>query len=147
MAYSLEEGQPALTPPECTIQIINENLDRIRWDNHCDLASITANTSKATTAYERANRFGKRRNTVIIGGIRAAVLRNEAKEHADSVVMGEAGNSWLLLLEAFKHNKLKLFYNQKRVIGLCLSMIPRYHLLKRENYKAICVQTTRTVPP
>ena len=136
----------ALMPPEFTIEIIDENFDRIPWDNPYDLIGITANTSQATRAYEIADKFRKRGNIVVIGGIHATVLPNEAKKHADSVVVGEAENSWPLLLEDLKYNKLKPFYKQKGVIDLRLSPIPRYDLLKQENYNIIWVQTTRGCP-
>lgn len=136
----------SLTPPEFMIEIIDENFDQIPFDNDYDLVGITANTSQAIRAYEIADRFRKRGNTVVIGGIHATVLPYEAKEHADTVLIGEAENSWPLLLEDYKHNRLKPFYKQEKVVDLRLSPLPRYDLLKPENYTVVWVQTTRGCP-
>jgi len=136
----------ALTPPEYKIDVIDENFDPIPWKTRYDLIGITANTSQATRAYEIADEFRKRGNTVVIGGIHATILADEAKEHADSVVVGEAESTWPVLLEDLKHNKVKPFYKQQGPIHLRLSPIPRYDLLKPENYSIIWVQTTRGCP-
>lgn len=136
----------ALTPPEFEVEVVDENFDPIPLDNGYDLVGITANTSQATRAYEISDEFRKRGATVVMGGIHATVLANEAKEHADSVVVGEAENIWPLLLEDFKHNRLRPFYNQEGVVDMGLSPAPRYDLLKAENYRLVWVQTTRGCP-
>jgi radical SAM superfamily enzyme YgiQ (UPF0313 family) len=136
----------ALTPPEYKIDVIDENFDPIPWKTRYDLIGITANTSQAMRAYEIADEFRKRGNTVVIGGIHATVLADEAKGHADSVVVGEAEGSWPVLLEDLKHNKLKPFYKNQGAVDLRQSPIPRYDLLKGKNYNIIWVQTTRGCP-
>jgi radical SAM superfamily enzyme YgiQ (UPF0313 family) len=136
----------ALTPPEHTIEVIDENFDPIPWDIHYDLVGITANTSQAKRAYEISDEFRRRGNTVVMGGIHATVMADEAKEHADSVVVGEAEGCWSALLDDLKHNKLKPFYKKHGPIDLQLSPIPRYDLLKPENYSLVWVQTTRGCP-
>jgi len=136
----------ALTPSEHEIKIIDENFDPIPWDNRYDLVGITANTSQATRAYEIADAFRKRGNTVVVGGIHATVLPVEAKEHADCVVVGEAENTWSTLLKDYEHNQLKPYYKTDKLVDLSMSPIPRHDLLKKENYEIIWIQTTRGCP-
>lgn len=136
----------ALTPPEFEIELIDENSNSIPWENHYDLIGITANTSQATRAYEIADRFRGKGTTVVMGGIHATVFPNEAKEHADSVVVGEAENTWRKLIEDYRHNQLRPFYKENNAIDLSLSPIPRYDLLKKKKNDVIWVQISRGCP-
>ena len=47
---------------------------------------------------------------MVIGGIHASVLPEEAKQHADSVVIGEGEYLWERILEDFKNGVLQPYY-------------------------------------
>ena len=100
----------ACTPREHEIEIISEWYDKIDFNKNYDIVGISTFTKDAPRAYEIAERFRKKGITVILGGIHPTVLPEEAKEHADSVVVGEAEENWPILLNDFKNNKLKPFY-------------------------------------
>jgi len=57
-------------------------------------------TEQATRAYAIARRFREGNIKVVLGGIHATTLPDEAKLHVDSVVVGEAENSWQKLLDS-----------------------------------------------
>ncbi len=136
----------ALTPPDFEVDFIDENYEEINFDIRYDLVGISAMTQQATRAYEIADEFRKRGVKVVIGGIHATVLPEEAKEHADSVVMGEAENTWPEFIKDLRKGQVKPYYKSETPVDLSQSPVPRYELLKKYDYKMIWVQTTRGCP-
>ncbi len=104
----------SLTPPEHEINIIDEHFgDIVNYDTDCDFVGITARTIDATRAYEIADEFRKKGKTVILGGIHTSFNPDEASQHADTIVCGEAENLWTTVLDDVSHNRLKPYYNSK----------------------------------
>jgi radical SAM superfamily enzyme YgiQ (UPF0313 family) len=136
----------ALTPSYITIEYIDENYEEINFDNAYDLVGITAMTQQASRAYEIADQFKRKGARVVIGGIHATVLPQEAKEHADTVVIGEAENTWPELISDFMKGELKPYYRSKVLVDMTKSPVPRYDLLTKYNYKVPWIQTARGCP-
>lgn len=84
----------SITPRELDVEILDENIDTIDYNSPVDLVGISSNTSEINRAYEICDEFRKRGIAVVIGGIHASALPDEAGEHADSVVIGEAEGLW-----------------------------------------------------
>ena len=137
----------AHTAPEHSIQIIDEEIEQIDFDEPADLVGITAMTFKAKRAYEIARQFRKRRVPVVMGGIHATVCPGEVKQHVDSVVIGEAEDIWPRLLDDLsKRGRLEEFYRAEAFPDLHKSRSPRYDLVKNRNYIYSYLQTTRGCP-
>ncbi len=136
----------ALTPETFEIKLIDENIESIDFNEEYDLIGITAMTRLAPRAYRIADKFREKGVTVVIGGIHATVLPEEVKEHADSVVVGEAEETWPLLIDDFLNKKLKPFYKQKNMTDLSNVPLPKYELLDSIKNKNIWIQTTRGCP-
>ncbi|NHJ39620.1 MAG: B12-binding domain-containing radical SAM protein, partial [Asgard group archaeon] len=110
----------ALTPKEHIVRIIDDTVEIINFDEEYDLVGITIMTTTANRGYEIADEFRRRSIPVVIGGWHASVLPEEAKQHAESVVIGEAENLWPELLNDFSKAKLKPFYKQTEKVDLGL---------------------------
>ncbi len=136
----------ALTPPSFDIEVIDENVETINFSNTYNLIAISFMTQQATRAYQIADKFKEMNVKVVLGGIHATVLPEEAKRHADSVIIGEAEYLWPEFINDFKKNKIKPFYKSDKIVDLKDSPIPRYDLIKNKNYKIIWIQTTRGCP-
>ncbi len=136
----------ALTPPDFEIVYLDENYEDIDFSARYDLVALSAMTQQATRAYEIADEFRRRKVKVVIGGIHATVMENEAGTHADAVVVGEAENTWPALVSDFVQGKLQRVYRSAAPVDLTRSPQPRYELLKKYDYKMIWVQTTRGCP-
>ena len=123
----------ALTPPDVEVSISDEMVEPLDFQKDADLVGITFVTPFAHRAYETASAYKRQGRTVIMGGPHASLLPEEVKKHSDSVVIGEAEDTWPLLIEDFRKNKLKPFYKSKAPE---LQSIPfaRRDLLKREKY-------------
>jgi radical SAM superfamily enzyme YgiQ (UPF0313 family) len=100
----------ALTPPPHTVKIINENYEDLDFDEPADLVGITSYTMTAPHVYSLADEFRRRGKRVVLGGYHPTAMPAEAKEHADSVVLGEAEATWPLVLEDASVGKLQPFY-------------------------------------
>ena len=100
----------AATPPEWEVLLADEVQEDIDFDGQYDLVGITAMTHQAVRAYQIADRFRSRGIPVVLGGIHPTVLPDEAIQHADAVVMGEAEPVWAGLLQDLLEGKLQQFY-------------------------------------
>lgn len=110
----------ALTPGNWEFDVIDENkelaLDEkeeniIFKDRKIDLVAITAVTYQVARAYKIAAACRKAGIPVVMGGIHASVMTDEAVQYADAVVVGEAEVIWPQLIKDFEEGKLKKIYN------------------------------------
>ena len=116
------EALDRVTPQEHSINIIDERFEKIRFEEEYDLIGISAMTYQAPRAYMIADEFIKRDKKVVLGGWHPSVMSEEAKHHADSVVIGEGEEAWPQLLEDAKQGTLKQYYRQETPIDF--SAIP-----------------------
>jgi radical SAM superfamily enzyme YgiQ (UPF0313 family) len=134
----------AATPEEHNVEIIDGNIKNINFNKEYDLIGIHCNTSTAFMAYEIADEFRKHGTFVVIGGWHASALPEEAKQHADAVVIGEADETWPQLLKDFEEGNVKTFYHQNRPVDPKFIPYPRLTLYPKE--KVISIQATRGCP-
>ena len=74
--------------------LTDENATDIDFQKQTDLVGITAMTITAQRAYEIADTYRARGVKVILGGSHPSALPQEASQHADAVVIGEAEGIW-----------------------------------------------------
>lgn len=123
----------ALTPPEIEVELVDLDLEEIDYDDKVDLVGITLWTRLANSAYETADEFRKRGVPVVLGGNHPSLMLEEAKKHADAVVVGEGELVWPTLLKEFKDKK---HFNNggvakaKEKHNLKNLPVPRYELFK-----------------
>jgi radical SAM superfamily enzyme YgiQ (UPF0313 family) len=136
-----------LTPPHHQVSILDESLTEIDFDQEVDLVAVTAITPLAPRGYEIADQFRQRGRKVVIGGIHASWLPDEAKKHSDSVAIGEADEIWIKILEDAEEGDLKPFYRQDGRTDLSRLPIPKRGLLPQKGYLFHnLIQTTRGCP-
>lgn len=138
----------ALTPKsEWHVKILDEQVERIDFEQDVDLVGITSLYMSSWRCYQIADQFRSRGITVIIGGMHASMLPEEAAAHADSVVIGEAEEIWRSILDDFCENKLKECYKAPRRVpmDMCCPTI-KYDLVNPANYNVGIIQTSRGCP-
>ncbi len=137
-----------LTPRIHDVTIVDENYEEPDWDREWDIVGITAMTQQAERAYEIADRFRASGRYVVMGGIHASVMPDEAADHADTVFAGEAETTWPQFLTDYASGTPKPLYRQAD--DVCVDMtsipLPRYDLVAKYRYPVIWVQTTRGCP-
>ena len=137
----------AATPEHVDVEITDEAIEPINYNCDADLVGVTALTRFAPRAYEIADRFRQWGTKVVLGGLHPSALPEEAIQHCDSVVIGEAESVWPSLIKDFQKNQLKKFYKSKNFIDLSLVRQPRRDLYKKERYLFThLIQTTRGCP-
>ena len=136
----------AHTPLEHSVKIIDEEIEDIDFNEPVDIVGLTAMTFKAKRAYEIAKEFRARGVKVIMGGIHASMCPDEASEHVDCVVIGEAEDLWPQILVDVASGRLKRQYYAEFFPDLKASHIPRYDLVKSHHYLYSYLQTTRGCP-
>jgi len=67
-------------------------------------------TSSSAEAYLLAGRYRKAQCKVVMGGPHVSCLPDEALQHCDSVVIGEAESVWGQVIRDFENNALKKIY-------------------------------------
>src|SRR5437660_11838497 len=121
----------SLVPPEipADIRILDEGVDEIDPDRiDADLVGISAITGTAPRAYEIAARLRQRHIPVVIGGVHPTLMPEEAIEHADSVVVGYAEESWPQLLRDFVRGRMLRRYDQSPDLKLANLPFPQRQL-------------------
>ena len=121
----------ALTPPDIEVSLTDENVTGIDFQKELDLVGITALTTTAQRAYEIADTFRARGVKVVLGGIHPSILPEEAGQHADAVVIGEAEGIWSNLIEDFMANRLQKRYQQHQRPSMLNVPIPRRDLFAK----------------
>jgi radical SAM superfamily enzyme YgiQ (UPF0313 family) len=136
----------SITPEDHEVKIIDERVgQRIDYNNHYDIVGITAFTPYINRAYDIADNFRKKGTKVVLGGYHPSAIPEESKQHADSVIIGEAEYTWIQLLKDFKNDNLKPIYLPDRPVEQ--SDIPA---AKRDqtkgNYFYAAIQASRGCP-
>ena len=103
----------AITPKEHEVIVVNERYAPINFQNHYDLVNINFTTSTAPRAYEIADAFRQKGVVVVLSGLHASAVPKEAKQHADSVLLGRGELNWLDLLSDINKKNLQPFYKAK----------------------------------
>lgn len=132
----------AITPRKHSVKIVNENYEDIDFKQDVDLVGITCYTMTAPRVYEIADEFRKRGKTVILGGYHPTAMPEEAKQHADSIVMGMAEANWPKAIEDFENGKLKPIYERDHTFDLSKAPPLRRDLIRYNPFLG-AIQTTR----
>ena len=96
--------------PPHQVEIVDEYNQTICLDTPADLIGITCNTPNAGHVYDLADSFRDRGRMVVLGGPHATLLPEEARNHADAVVIGEAERVWPMVIEDAARGFLQPFY-------------------------------------
>jgi radical SAM superfamily enzyme YgiQ (UPF0313 family) len=132
----------ALTPYKHSVKIINENFEDIDYNIDVDLVGITCYTMTAPRVYRIADEFRRRGKTVVLGGYHPTAMPEEAKKHADSVILGMAENNWPKALKDFEEGKLKPIYEKDHNFNE-LKIPPLKRNLIKDNPFLGAIQTTK----
>ena len=133
------------TPEQYEVEIVDEAVEDLNFDAQADLVGITCMTPLAPRAYELAAHFRKRGVPVVMGGIHASYMPEEALRYADTVVVGEAENIWPRLLEDFAQGRMQKIDQADEQPDIETLLPPRRDLLTGE-YFVQTVQTGRGCP-
>lgn len=123
----------AYLKPDDEITIIDEHVEELTLDDEPDLVVIQAYITSAFRSYRIAEHYRNKGCYVVMGGLHVTSLPDEAAQHADTIILGPAGNAWTTFLEEFRARR-----PQKRYVSTVRTMEGkppiRRDLIKRERY-------------
>jgi radical SAM superfamily enzyme YgiQ (UPF0313 family) len=107
----------ALSPDDVELSLRDDTVKRIDpatdIDGRLDLAALTVSTKTALRAYELAAAYRQHGVKVVMGGIHPTAVPEEALEHCDAVVVGEAEGLWERLVADAREGRLQRLYRHE----------------------------------
>jgi radical SAM superfamily enzyme YgiQ (UPF0313 family) len=126
------------------IVLTDENIEPIDFDLKADMVGISAMTSYVDRGYEIADQFRAQGVPVVMGGVHPSFMPDEALQHCDAVVVGEAELVMPKLLDDLKSGSMRGIYKANALHPMAGLPMPRYDLLKKNRYvNRTFVQTSR----
>jgi len=136
----------ALTPDD-EVTVIDELVEDVPLDTPADLVGITALTDNVIRAYQLADAFRARGVPVVMGGAHPSAVPQEALQHADAVVAGEAEGTWERVVELVRAGGRPQGVYQGSMANMEGLQWPRRDLIRKERYFPVdMVQTSRGCP-
>ena len=99
----------SLTPDDVDITVVDEEIGEIDFSSEFDLVGISCMTATASRSYQLSDMLRQRGSKVVLGGIHPTVLPQEAIQHADAVVIGEAEGCWADVISDCRKKRLQKF--------------------------------------
>lgn len=122
--YALE----ALIGSRCDVQIVDEQVDEIPFDEDIDLVCITSTTPQISRAYQISSLFRNRGIPTAIGGVHATCLPNECQSFCTSVCVGEAEGYIDQMLQDLNNRRMARRYENRLSVSMNDTPFYRYEL-------------------
>lgn len=135
----------ALAPPGWEVEVVHEQVRPVTIDRGVDLVALSFFSGFADRAYDIADAYRKLGVPVVVGGPHVTYWVEEALEHADAVVTGEADSVWSEVVGDAERGQLRRVYRGAAhpLTGL---PTPRYDLLEARFVVRRVIQATRGCP-
>ena len=101
----------SMIPARFDREFFDDRIERINYDSDTDVVFITAETYTVKRAYFIASEFRRRGKKVIMGGYHVTLCPDEAEEHADAVMVGNADRIISEVLADLEAGELKKRYD------------------------------------
>ena len=128
----------ALTPADVTLSLRDDTVRRLDpaadLDFTADLAAITVSTRTARRAYELAAAYRARGVKVVMGGIHPTAVPEEALEHVDAVVCGEAEGLWEQVVADARAGGLQRVYRHETLPEYRTPVVPDRSIFPKKGY-------------
>ena len=92
----------AITPVDVEMEYIDERVEELPEVIGSDVIALSVETFAARHAYEIARKYKTEKNRIIMGGFHPTVLPDEALEHCDTVLIGDAEDTWPEYLKDYR---------------------------------------------
>lgn len=106
----LAMGILAARAPDWDVVFFDEKVESIEFNDDPDLVAMSVETFTARRAYAVADQYRTRGIPVVMGGYHPTFMPQEALQHADAIVTGDAEGAWEQLLMDFKQQRLQPIY-------------------------------------
>jgi len=115
------------------IELIDQHVEKLEIKDQPDLVLIQVYITNANRSYKIADHYRQKGVYVALGGLHVTSLPEEAIQHADSIFLGPAEQSFPRFLNDFRNNKAKKVYSSSKRTLKGLPQVRR-DLIKRNRY-------------
>ncbi|MBI3892399.1 MAG: B12-binding domain-containing radical SAM protein [Candidatus Wallbacteria bacterium] len=119
----------ALTPPHWAVELCYETSESIPWDTEADVIALSNMGHSLWRAREIARDFRNLGKHTVIGGTMASLIPDWVQEVCDTVVVGDAEQTWPQFLRDFEAGSPKPRYVEPAKHPVGDLPVPRYDLL------------------
>ncbi len=137
------------TPQDVRVSITDGRVERIDLREPADLVGMTFSCNNSRQAYRMADQLRARGVAVVAGGTHTTAMPQEALQHFDAVLSGEAeGGAWETLIEDFRAGRMEGVYRNGQSPSVSGLAPPRLDLLQHpERYLDFTpIEATRGCP-
>ena len=100
----------ALTPRRVERIFMDDRLDEVDFSADADAVAMPVECYTAARSYEIAERFRAKGAKVVLGGFHVKLRPEEAAEHADAIVLGDAETTWAQVVDDLEAGTLRPSY-------------------------------------
>jgi radical SAM superfamily enzyme YgiQ (UPF0313 family) len=113
--------------PDVQFEVCLETLEDVNFETDADLIAISGMGHAMLRSIDIADVFREKKKTVVMGGYMASLMPEEAKKHADSVVIGDGEEAFVRMVRDFRAGELQPFYDHP--LKNLTYPLPRYDML------------------
>jgi radical SAM superfamily enzyme YgiQ (UPF0313 family) len=138
----------AMTPPEYEFRLVDLNCrplteEDLAW---ADMVCFSAMLTQKKSLFEVAKRCRKAGKLVVFGGPFPTSCSGECAPHCDVLVLNEGEVTWPLFLFDLEHGSYQALYTSDEKPDITHTPVPRFDLLKIDEYLMIPIQFSRGCP-
>ena len=123
----------AFLSPDDEIDLQDQHVERLNLDDEPDMVLIQVYVTNAFRAYKIADHYRAKGAYVLLGGLHVTALPEEASQHADTIFLGPAEESFPRFLEDYHAKRPQKVY--RSFIRTLHNLPPaRRDLIKRNRY-------------
>jgi len=135
-----------ITPREHDVVLMDENVEPIDFDVEADIIGLTGYVIHKRRIFELAAEFRRRGKFVVAGGPLASLCPEELRDKVDVLFVDEAEYTWPQFLKDYQAGAWQAEYRQDEKPSMHDSPLPRFDLLKIDQYRSMTIQFTRGCP-
>ncbi|MBX6314813.1 MAG: DUF4070 domain-containing protein [Isosphaeraceae bacterium] len=138
----------ALTPPEHTVTLIDENVEAIDYERcaRADIVGVTGMSVQRFRMREILAELKHRGCFTVVGGPYVSVDEDYFEGLADAIFIGEAEETWPQFLRDWEQGRPRYRYEQREKTDMTKLPVPRFDLLKMRHYAFGSLQFSRGCP-
>jgi radical SAM superfamily enzyme YgiQ (UPF0313 family) len=138
----------ALTPPEHTVTLVDENVEPIDFDRcaRADIIGVTGMNVQRSRMQEILAELKQRGCFTVVGGPWATVQEDDIAGLANVIFVGEAEETWPRFLAEWSEGRHAKRYEQAARTDMASVPAPRLDLLRMKDYALGSVQFSRGCP-
>jgi radical SAM superfamily enzyme YgiQ (UPF0313 family) len=135
-----------ITPREHEVVLMDENVEPVDFDTDADIIGLTGYVIHKKRIFELAAEFRRRGKFVVAGGPFASLCPDELRDKVDVLFVDEAEYTWPRFLKDYEAGAWQREYRQDEKPSMHDSPLPRFDLLKVDEYRSMTIQFSRGCP-